>query len=350
MEENNLQNKPKYFECVVGKILRENYELVKKTSSVFDFETSNGIFFEVKYTSHSNIHAFFNYLSKLYNPYRSISDLDKTIFVGNVVNDENYPNTWISQNGKCFNILTIENLLYLCGKNDKLKQELVEFLHISTESVKAQRPVFEKMIEKSLSGSKLPDDKKEINENETKEESLIELLNQITPGKNDAKKYEKFCEKLVEEVFNNNIGSITPQQTNNDGLYRFDIIASLKEQPKSFWKFIYDKYNSCFILFECKNYSEEITQKEIYLTERYLYNNSLRNVEVIFSRKGMSDSAYTACQDVLKEHGKLILVLNDKDVTNLIDAYNGKPVDNIIVSSDDILFTKAKKFLMDLRK
>ena len=358
MKENNSEQaesskskvltKAMYFERVVGNILKENYDIIKEPfyskSKLYDFRTKNGVNFEVKYTSQSDMLSFSKYLRNLV-AHSSISELDKTIFVANVIKSESsLPNTIINLDGKIFYILTIENLLYLCGEDEKLRQELVNCLHISTENIVPQPP--DKNIQDLIS-----DSKKQIKKiNENKKMSLKESLHEIQSGKKYAVAYEKFCKNLVSIVFQDSIENITEQKITNHGLYRFDLVASLKEDPKNFWKFIYDKFNSCFILFECKNYGKKITQGEIYSTERYLYNNALRNVAVIFSRKGMDKNAYTACQGILKEHGKLVLVLNDEDIIDLIDAYNGELVNGIIETPSSILFAKAKEFLLNLDK
>ena len=106
-----------------------------------------------------------------------------------------------------------------------------------------------------------------------------------------------------------------------------------------------------FILFECKNYTEPITQGEIYTTERYLFDNALRNVAIIFTRKGMTKNALVAAQGILKEHGKLILVLNDRDIIKLEKLYISKRNGKISeISPSQFLFEKAKDFLMNLDK
>ncbi len=78
-------------------------------------------------------------------------------------------------------------------------------------------------------------------------------------------------------------------------------------------------FNTKYIVFEFKNYNEQITQKEIYTTEKYLYEKALRRVAVIISRRGADENALTAARGSLRETGKLILCLSDKDIMDLID-------------------------------
>ena len=79
-----------------------------------------------------------------------------------------------------------------------------------------------------------------------------------------------------------------------------------KYSPSIFFKILY------------KNYKEKITQREIYTTEKYLYKKALRSVAIIVSREGASRNALLAAKGCLRENGKLILCLSDKDLNELI--------------------------------
>ena len=346
-ERAKILTKAHYFEWVVGEILKEHFFITKElplgNGRHSDFTTSNGINIEVKYTNQPSLLSFAHYIRN-FIAHHSIAELDKTIFVANVIKDDiNLPNTIIQHNGKILLILTLENLLYLCKDDEEMRQQLTKCLSISTENLTPQP--LDKNLEQLLSGCR-----KKTKQKVKTEPSLEDILKGIPEGKNNFGDYEKFCEKLVTTVFQDNLEDPITQKINNQALYRFDLVSALKENPCSFWKFIYDKFNSCFILFECKNYSDKITQNEIYTTERYLYNNALRNVAIVFSRKGMDKNANIACQSILKEHGKLILVLNDDEVIKLINTYFEKLDDDTKISPSDILFQKAKDFLLNLDK
>ena len=86
------------------------------------------------------------------------------------------------------------------------------------------------------------------------------------------------------------------------------------------------------------------------MTERYLYNNALRNVGIILSRFGGDKNAILACQGILKEHGKLILILDDEDLIEICKIYDKYSKDPNEFSPSDYLFLKAKEFLLNLDK
>ena len=349
MYNNDKINISKEFVKVVGKILKQKYSLVKEIkitkTNIPDFMTTNGIWIEVKYLTNNNINNVINILRNYLSHNNEIKE--KIVFVINFSKDSFYSNTisklyYSSNINNQINIIFIENLLYLCD-DDELKTNLIQCLDYSTENIVPQD--LDNNIKQLLSSSKKITSLKIV-----KKPRLSDMLEQIPCNRDNFINYERFCTKYISQIFKNNIDKPKTQKTNNQGLYRFDIIASIKKDPDSFWKFIYDKFNSCFILFDCKNYSDKITQNEIYMTERYLYNNALRNVGIILSRKGGDVNANKACQGILKEHGKLILILNDEDLKEMSDLYDKYTKDPNKSSPSDYLFMKAKEFLLNLDK
>ena len=331
------------FEWVVRRILEEQYVVntVDQTLNGFDLKTVDNINIEIKYTTRSNLLSFVNSLKFFIETHPNYA-LERIIFITSSICEDVFSNQNKSDEVKPLNIISLENLIYLCKDNDNLLSELKMCLNFSTENIK---PIpLDENVEKLLQPSKKENFKKVEN---------IDYYNKlisIPHGRNHFSQYEKFCEDFIKTIFQDNIEDPIPQKINNQGLYRFDLVAALKSEAKSFWKFIYDKYNSCFILFDCKNYTGTIEQEEIYSTERYLYNNALRNVGIILSRKGASLHAKIACQGILKEHGKLILVLDDNDMKELEILYknNKKGID--YPTPSDFLFDKAKDFLLNLDK
>lgn len=342
------KNNELMFSLVVEKILKQHYSIESQFKSKslqqmnrFDFLTSNGVNIEVKFSNQDNI---FNLAQHFRNfaAHCSVDMFEKTIFITNIAYKDTFVSPFTNKFGENLNIISLENLLYLCKDNEKLKSELLSFIKHSTEDI-TPLPL-DKNIEVLLSGCKV------IQTESPKPISFKEKLESIKPGKKDFKKFEDFCEEFVNTIFQDNIENVIPQRRGNKYLFRYDLISSIKEDPKSFWKFIYEKYNSWFILFECKNYNEKITQEQIYLTERYLYSTTLRNVAIILTRKGLDKNALLATQDILKEHGKLILVLDDNDIVELSNIYEDYKTEKITYSPSSYLLAKAKDFLLNIDK
>lgn len=172
---------------------------------------------------------------------------------------------------------------------------------------------------------------------------FIERLNKINEGEDDAQKYEKLCGEIINFLFEENINKYKEQKKTDDGLNRYDAIARIS--PKTaFWKFIAEEIGSRYVVFEFKNYRENIGQGQILTTEKYLLNLALRRVAFIFCRAGCSNSAEKMLKGALRESGKVIFVLNDEDIINMLNMKeNG-------LEPSDYLFDKADELFMTLSR
>ena len=101
-------------------------------------------------------------------------------------------------------------------------------------------------------------------------------------------------------------------------------------------------YNSHFVVFEFKNYSEQIDQNLIYITEKYLFNAALRNVVFIISREGFSSNAKFAAEGCLKENGKLIIDVTKKDLAKMLELQSDKAADYLLDKLEDFLMGISK--------
>ena len=228
----------------------------------------------------------------------------------------------------------IKNLLYLCGGNIGLLNELEQITSYSLTGIRPVQP-----IEINFSAKQEAPSAFEINY----ELQLIERLNNCKTGRTDKadKEYEKICAEIISYLFKNEFSQFSEQYSTKDDMFRMDIICGLKGTV-AFWKFLINYYNTKFVVFECKNYSHKIEQNLIYVTDKYLFNPVLRNVAFIISRKGFSANAQKAALGILKEQGKLILDLNDLDLEIMIKAKaDGK-------EPSDYLLDKVEKLLMSV--
>lgn len=135
------------------------------------------------------------------------------------------------------------------------------------------------------------------------------------------------------------------QQRSNKDLYRFDLLCRIKDgNQKTFWSILERYFNSKYVVFECKNYTEPITQKEIYTTEKYLYSKALRSVGILISAHGYDENACWAAKGCLRENGKLILLLETRGLIEMskmkLDQEN--PSNYLLEKLDDLLMNLEK--------
>lgn len=150
-------------------------------------------------------------------------------------------------------------------------------------------------------------------------DDLLFFLENVENGRSSAYKYEEFAQKFLNYVFKEDIVEITAHNKTATGVNVFDAIARLSSlTADSFWDIVKSHYNTRYIIFECKNYSHKITQREVFMTTKYLCNSALRNVAIMFTRKGIDTGAQKIIRQILRETGKLILVLDDTDIKRMI--------------------------------
>jgi hypothetical protein len=228
-------------------------------------------------------------------------------------------------------IFDLTNILYFTNLNSNLYRDLLGILEFSVSGIEP--------IEPSIHFLK----KEDIVNNENQydwSKKFADVVEGI-----DNTKYEKLCVEVLRLLFSDYLDIWSEQQKSNGDLYRFDLICKIKQNvDDEFFSTLNKYFNTKYVVFEFKNYTSEITQKEIYTTEKYLYEKALRKVAIIITRNGLDKNAYTATKGSLREQGKLIIALHDVDMLGMIHKYYEDK------SQTDILSDKLDKLLIELEK
>lgn len=246
-------------------------------------------------------------------------------------------------------IIDLPVLLSLVYKNDNLYFKLLNLLDFSITDVKIESSdIIQSLFEIDQQDHTFPSKNIEQKDEKTQNKEgkvLIQRLRDLKKTNHSFKDYEELCTKVLKYLFSEDLRLWNTQQTSNANLFRFDLICKIKDDVSNgFWKFLLDFFKSKFIIFEFKYYSNEITQKEIFTTEKYLYTKAFRSVGFILSCKGCDKNSLTAAKGVLRENGKLIVVLSNSDLIKMIrDKMNGN-------SETEVLSNKLDKMLIELEK
>ncbi|OAP38447.1 hypothetical protein AU381_23050 [Sinorhizobium glycinis] len=150
-------------------------------------------------------------------------------------------------------------------------------------------------------------------------EALIGKLKQHSVNKNalTPSEYETLCMSVFVKLFDPHLYGFEKQAETTDGGNRYDFICRISS-GSPFWDGLRHDFRTRAILFECKNYEEQIGADQIYSTERYLFSTALRTVGVLISRLGPSPAAIRAAQGAMRESGKLLILLSNRDLIEML--------------------------------
>jgi hypothetical protein len=233
-------------------------------------------------------------------------------------------------------VINLDGLLSLASVDLELLGKLIKLCEVDLS---------ERQLDSDLAGILHPEvinfESKEPLKGEVQGDKFKEKLKSILYGIDGCHDYEDLMSEILQYLFDGDLKGWHQQKRTTDDLHRYDLICRVVDKS-TVWSFISSNLDSRYVLFEFKNYQDKIGQSQVYSTEKYLFEKAKRKVCFLISRKGPSDNALVACQGAMREHGKLIINLDDDIVVSLIDSK---------ISGDDpneILFEKVDDFLMKL--
>jgi hypothetical protein len=112
----------------------------------------------------------------------------------------------------------------------------------------------------------------------------------------------------VKYLFDIELTNFAEQEAIAGDAGRFDMMAKIKGDDV-FCRMLIEHFRTRHILFEFKNYEDELKPNLIHISEKYLYPTALRGTAIIISPRGFSPQAVVACHGALRETGRLIIDL-----------------------------------------
>lgn len=172
-------------------------------------------------------------------------------------------------------------------------------------------------------------------------QNLSDRLKKCSPGKKEWSIYQKLIGEILAEVFCPPLQSPMPENSDYLKTNRRDFILS-NYAKDGFWEFLRSNYKADYIVVDAKNYSNKIKKDEVLQIANYLKPHGAGMFGMIFTRKG---GDCRGCEATLREqwilHGKLILVLDDEDVENMLVASSTG-------TTTDIIGQKIEKFRLSM--
>jgi hypothetical protein len=204
-----------------------------------------------------------------------------------------------------------------------------------------RRPEVDRSVEQTVAAAPVVEEAPKETKRDRRGIALCDQLHDMKPGRAQWARYESHCAAILQHLFPNDLRGWHRQTRTDDGLNRFDFVCRIQETTE-FWRFLVGHLQSRYVLFEFKNYADKIKQGQILTTEKYLLARALRRVGIIFTREGADEGAHAMMQGAIREHGKLMLVLSDKDVCEMLRRKDRGD------DPSDYLFDRADEFLMSL--
>jgi hypothetical protein len=173
--------------------------------------------------------------------------------------------------------------------------------------------------------------------------NLCKELRSLKRGRATWAAYENLCDRILRYLFQNDLHGWHKQARTEDGVSRFDCVCRIKSNVE-FWRFLVQHLDSRYVLFEFKNYVGEIKQGQVHTTEKYLLEPGLRRAAILITRAGADKGAKAIIQGAMREHRKLVLVIDDDQVCEMLHMKeNGE-------DPADLLFDAADEFLLSLAR
>lgn len=166
--------------------------------------------------------------------------------------------------------------------------------------------------------------------------SLAAKLGAIPSGDKGWRAFEEGCEEAIGFLFGHDLHNLTPQSRTDDELNRMDLVGRIGTRRDTFWSMLAADFRTRYIVFEAKNYAKPIGQIELEITAKYLSRNGLRSVAIIIARAGASPHADRAAGGILRENGKLLIVVSLADLCRMLQGADaGEPPENILFERMD---------------
>lgn len=344
------------FEKFVEKLLRyRGFTVYKTQSSPVDFQVQSDQYIwavEVKY--YKTQRAQLKLLSNAAKQIRLARDKDPTLS-GMLIASCIITNEQRLHLGRTYDLTIVDRqmLLHFASSSPQLTEELYAILEIDPNDISTsieefysntdkldilQQPETDNQVE---TASRTNPEQAESEIADTVGTELCKELGALSAGKAQWSEFETLCEKVLKYLFADHLAGWSKQHRTDDELNRFDYVCRIKPST-DFWNFILQQMHSRYIIFEFKNYENPIKQGQVLTTEKYLLEKGLRRVAIMLTRKGPHANALKMAQGAMRESGKLILILNDEQICQML-TMKEKGSD-----PTDLLFEITDNFLLSL--
>lgn len=170
---------------------------------------------------------------------------------------------------------------------------------------------------------------------------LISRLESCNLGREEWHEYELICIEILNYAFIPPFRIPKVQSRSEDGLDIRDAVYPISNGHQ-FWDVQKRECNTRFVVAEFKNYSEQPDQKVVESIQQYLYKKAMRTFGFLCTRLEPKESALKARRRAWVEFDKLIILLTDEDLKDIVrtKSFGNDP--------SEIIDTQLDDFFLDL--
>lgn len=159
---------------------------------------------------------------------------------------------------------------------------------------------------------------------------FIDKLHECKPGRENWSKYQNLIGEVLTFLFCPPLLSPISEKADASRANRRDFIFS-NYCDKGFWSYLQSRYSADYIVVDAKNYQKNITKREVLQIANYLKEHGSGLFGIIITRNGVSESALYTLKEVWAIHKKMIIILQDNDIEQmLLEKLANREPENIV--------------------
>lgn len=147
---------------------------------------------------------------------------------------------------------------------------------------------------------------------------LINKLNGCPSGWRNWVDYQDLVGNILEFLFCPPLNSPISQSNDRTKKNRRDFILSNYSKENDIWEFLRDRYGADYVVVDAKNSGKYISKNDVLQIANYLKKDGTGLFGIIIARKGTNSSSENALRDMWIYQQKMIVVLNDTDIEQMI--------------------------------
>lgn len=148
---------------------------------------------------------------------------------------------------------------------------------------------------------------------------LLQQLAAIPGGKPMWSQYQQLCKGILDYLFCPPLEHPHYEHATASKIERRDIVLA-NYATDGFWSFMRTHYQADFIVADAKNFQKRVGKREVLQMANYLTRHGTGLFGMIMTRVGADRSAEWTCREQWVLQNKLIIVLNDVDVEQMLTA------------------------------